>query len=190
VTPSRSAEPNPRPYSGGYLDASFEAFVESNMHGWVRLAHLHVGNRSEAELIAFEVALQLDETWQEVLEHVQNPSLHALALLRSEIEYRFPDRTGEQLVENAAFLRAMLAAEEEFSVLAESIGVYSAVSRLPERQFQVVVLRFVLGYDAKRAAALMGVSRSTIGSLTHYAEHALARDLGIPLTAAGKEERA
>jgi RNA polymerase sigma-70 factor (ECF subfamily) len=190
VSPPRSPEPHARAHPGDYLDASFDAFVESNMRGWVRFAHLHVGNRSEAELIAFEVALQLDETWQEVLEHVQNPSLHALALLRSEIEYRFPDRTGEQLVENAAFLRAMLAAEGEFSVLAESIGVYSAVSRLPERQFQVIVLRFVLGYEAKRAAALMGVSQSTVGSLTHYAERALARDLGIPVTAPGKEDQA
>jgi RNA polymerase sigma-70 factor (ECF subfamily) len=184
-------EPKSRPATvPGYSDAAFDAFVQSSVPGWVRLAHLYAGSREEAESIAYEVALQLHETWEDVLEHERNPALHALAVLRAVVEARFPERSGDRLVENAAFLRAMAVAQHELAVLAESIGVYSAISRLPERQFQVIVLRYVHGYPVRRAALLMGVSPQTIASLTYYARRALARDLGIGFTAPDKEEYA
>jgi RNA polymerase sigma-70 factor (ECF subfamily) len=160
------------------VDLAFDAFVQSNFSSWVRLAHLYMGDREDAELVAYEVALRLHETWEEVLGRVRNLPLHAFTLLRAEIEDRLAQRAGDRMVENAAFLRAMRAAREEFAVLAESIGVYSAISRLPERQFQVIALRYVLGYDVKRAATLMGVSPQTISSLTYYAKRALADALG------------
>jgi len=175
--PAPPAEPAPRG-SAEYVDVAFDAFVQSNFASWVRLAHLYMGDRAEAELVACEVTLRLHETWEEVLGRVRNLPLHAFTLLRAEIEDRFTQRAGDQMVENAAFLRAMRAAREEFAVLAESIGVYSAISRLPERQFQVIALRYVLGYDVKRAAAMMGVSPQTISSLTYYAKRALADALG------------
>ena len=170
------------------VDLAFDAFVQSNFPSWVRLAHLYVGDRDEAELIACEVTLQLHETWEDVLGQVGNLPLHAFALLRGAIEDRIAQRAGDQMVENAAFLRAMRTAREELAVLAESIGVYSAISRLPERQFQVIALRYVLGYDVKRAAALMGVSHQTISSLTHYAKRALADDLGSAVREPEKEK--
>lgn len=183
--------PGSRPSAAtGYSDAAFDAFVQSSMPGWVRLAHLHAGEREAAELIAYEVVLRLHETWEDVLEHERSPALHALEVLRGVVVERFPERTGDRLVENAAFLRAMAAAQNELAVLAESIGVYSAISRLPERQFQVVVLRFVLGYPVRQAATLMGVSHQTVASLTYYAKRTLARDLGISLEAPDKEEPA
>ena len=42
----------------------------------------------------------------------------------------------------------------------------------------MIALRYVLGYDVKRAAAMMGVSHQTISSLTYYAKRALADALG------------
>jgi RNA polymerase sigma-70 factor (ECF subfamily) len=190
VTAPPSADPVRRPQTAEYVDLAFDAFVQSTFPSWVRLAHLYVGDREDAELIAYEVTLQLHETWEDVLGRVQNLHVHAFGLLRGEIEERFAERTGDQMVENAAFLRAMRAAQEEFAVLAESIGVYSAISRLPERQFQVIALRYVLGYDVKRAATLMGVSHQTIGSLTHYAKRALAGSLGSAVREPGKGDRA
>lgn len=172
-------EPSARTAPGPYSDAAFDAFVQLNFAGWVRYAHLHVGGLEDAELIACEVVLQLHETWEDVLGQLDNVSLHAFALLRSEIERRLPEHAGERLVENAAFLRAMDCAQSGFGLLAESLGVYSAIARLPERQFQVVTLRFVLGYSVKETALRMGVSPATISSLTHYAKRALARDLGL-----------
>jgi RNA polymerase sigma-70 factor (ECF subfamily) len=176
-----NALPSPQTAPTPYSDAAFDAFVQLNFAGWVRYAHLHVGNFKDAELIACELVLQLHETWEYVLGHYNNVSLHALALLRGEIELRYPECGSDRLVENAAFLRAMHAAQQEFALLAESLGVYSAVARLPERQFQVIILRFVLGYGVRETAARMGVSKGTVGSLTHYAKRTLARDLGLGL---------
>ena len=184
-----SSAPMPRSATTASLtEKSFEAFVQGSMPAWVRYAHLHVGSREDAELVAFEVALQLQEKWAYILGHVQNIPAYALAMLRGEIETRFPHQGGDQLVENAAFLRAMRAAKQEFAVLAESIGLFSAISRLPERQFQVIVLRYVMEYGVKRAAALMGVSEPTIASLTYYAKRTLARDLGFSVKASDKED--
>lgn len=177
------AQPRPQPHRTGspdaeHLDVAFDAFVQSNFPSWVRLAHLYMGDREDAEQVACEVSLRLHETWEQVLGEADNLPLYAFSVLRARIEDRFAQRAGDRMVENAAFLRAMRAARREFAVLAESIGVYSAISRLPERQFQVIALRYVLGYDVKRTASLMGVSQQTISSLTYYAKRALAGALG------------
>lgn len=174
-TPGPSARTEPGPYS----DAAFDAFVQLNFAGWVRYAHLHVGSLEDAEPIACEVVLQLHETWDHVLGHLDNASLHALALLRAEIERRRPEHVTDHLVENSAFLRAMDGAQNGFALLAESLGVYSAVARLPERRFQVVLLRFVLGYSVKETAVRMGLPVAEVDGLTHYARRTLAADLGL-----------
>lgn len=174
-TPGPSARIGPGPYS----DAAFDAFVQLNYAGWVRYTHLHVGGLEEAEPIVDEVVLQLHGTWEHVLGQIDNASLHALALLRAEIERRRPENVTDHLVENAAFLRAMDAADNGFALLAESLGVYSAIARLPERRFQVVIMRFVLGYSVKETAARTGLSPSAVDSLTFYARAALARELGL-----------
>ncbi|HEX4787986.1 MAG TPA: sigma-70 family RNA polymerase sigma factor [Actinospica sp.] len=175
-----TALPTPRTaLAAPYSETAFDAFVQLNFAAWVRYAHLHVGNFKDAELIARELVLQLHETWDYVLGHLNNVNQHALALLRGEIERRCPQCGTDRLVENAAFLRAMRATRQEFTVLAESLGVYSAIAQLPERQFQVIVLRFVLGYGVRETAARLGVSRTTVTGLTHYAKRTLGRDLGL-----------
>lgn len=176
---SPSTPPSVRTEPGPYSDAAFDAFVQLNYTGWVRYTHLHVGGQEDAELIVSEVVLQLHESWEDVLGQLDNPSLHALALLRAEIERRRPEYVSDHLVENAAFLRAMDAPENGFALLAESLGVYSAIARLPERRFQVVLLRFVLGYSVKETALRMGVSPAVVDSLTHYARQSLARELEL-----------
>lgn len=175
-----TTQPPAQASSADYVDAAFDGLVQSSMAHWVRYAHLHVGNREDAEQIAYETAFQLQSSWEHILSHQANVPLHALGLLRSEIErWRQEHGVEDPLVENAAFLRAMRAGQSDFALLAESLGVYGAIARLPERQHQAVVLRFALGYDVRLAAGLMGVSPATISSLTHSAKRNLAKDLGI-----------
>lgn len=175
-----TTQPPAQASSADYVDAALNGLVQSSMAHWVRYAHLHVGNREDAEQIAYETAFQLQSSWEHILSHQANVPLHALGLLRSEIErWRQEHGVEDPLVENAAFLRAMRAGQSDFALLAESLGVYGAIARLPERQHQAVVLRFALGYDVRLAAGLMGVSPATISSLTHSAKRNLAKDLGI-----------
>lgn len=171
-----------------YVDRAYDAFVQSNIPLWIRFADLHVGNREEAELIAFEIAFQLHERWEHVL-HQENVERHALDLLRGEIvrwcaEHGVPGA----MVPRAAFLRAMRASRRHFQILEESIGVFTAISQLPDGQYLVIVLRFVLGYEVKEVARVMGISPGTVATHTYHARQRLIAQLTKPLDELGPED--
>ncbi|MFE2373445.1 RNA polymerase sigma factor [Streptomyces sp. NPDC059398] len=57
--------------------------------------------------------------------------------------------------------------------------LYAAIARLPERQYDVLLLRYVLQYDQARTAFIMGVPQETVRSHIRHAKRKLARDLGL-----------
>jgi RNA polymerase sigma-70 factor (ECF subfamily) len=57
------------------------------------------------------------------------------------------------------------------------IDVSAAITRLPERERQAVVLVYGLGYEQAEAAAVMDVTRGTIATLLHRARRHLAEHL-------------
>ncbi len=42
-------------------------------------------------------------------------------------------------------------------------GLYEAIAELPNRQFEVIVLRYLLGYPTTRVAWFMGIDERTVG---------------------------
>ncbi|ARZ72611.1 sigma-70 family RNA polymerase sigma factor [Streptomyces sp. HU2014] len=91
-------------------------------------------------------------------------------------------------METAAFAAVMDATRSRLQILESRLGLYTAITRLPERQYDVIVLRFVLGYPAERVAEIMGISPATVRSHTCGARRRLAHDLG--LKRAGETEEA
>jgi DNA-binding NarL/FixJ family response regulator len=62
---------------------------------------------------------------------------------------------------------------------AQSQGrLYATVARLPERQYDVMVLRYALGYQDKQVARLLGLRENTVRSLVRLATHRLTA--GVP----------
>lgn len=59
------------------------------------------------------------------------------------------------------------------------MGLYAAISRLPERQCDVIVLRHVIGYSDAQIAALLGVDEVTVRSHASRGKRKLAAALGI-----------
>jgi len=178
---SRPSLPEPAlnapPQVSAYIDQAFNAFVQSSMPLWVRFADLHVGDRESGELIAFETAFQLHEHWEHVLAH-GNPHQHAMTLLRSEIvRWCAEHAITDAMAAHAAFLRAMRATKRQFAVLDESHGVYTAISKLPDRQYLAFVLRHVLGCETAQIARMMNVSEATVNSTVHQARRRLAAHL-------------
>ena len=166
-----------------YIDRAFDAFVQSSMPLWVRFADLHVGDREAGELIACEIAFQLHENWEQILAR-HNPHQHAMDLLRSEIvRWCAQHAVTDAMAAHAGFLRAMRAKKRDFAALEESIGAYSAVSRLPDRQYLAFVLRHVLGCETEQIARLMNISTTTVNTNVFHARRRLAADLNIPLDA-------
>ena len=184
--PEPSVGPLPAP---DYVDRAYDEFVQSNLLLWIRFAHVEVGDRTSAELIALEVAFQLHEAWEEILNERSVPR-YTMDLLRAEIvRWRAEHAITDHMVENAAFLCAMRDAKDSFDLLSEAVGAFSAIAGLPERQHQVIVLRYVLGCEVAEVARLMGIHEKTVASHTFYARRTLARELGIALDETEEENR-
>jgi RNA polymerase sigma-70 factor (ECF subfamily) len=69
--------------------------------------------------------------------------------------------------------------KEQFGVMEESLGLYTAIRGLSERQHDVIILRYVLGYSDQRVAFLLGIDPKTVRSHVRFAKQRLARELGI-----------
>jgi RNA polymerase sigma-70 factor (ECF subfamily) len=61
------------------------------------------------------------------------------------------------------------------------MGLYAAMARLPERQFDVMVLQYALGFSTMKTALVMGVCGATVRSTRRAVKRRLAADLGLEL---------
>ncbi|GAA4672420.1 sigma-70 family RNA polymerase sigma factor [Streptomyces youssoufiensis] len=84
------------------------------------------------------------------------------------------------IVDVASFeTRALHTAVDPIGELEESLSIYQAITQLPERQFDVIVLRYRLGYDTATTADLMGVTVAGVRSTARYARRRLKQALGL-----------
>ncbi|MFE5326118.1 RNA polymerase sigma factor [Embleya sp. NPDC056575] len=163
------------------LALSFEAFHDVRSRPWHEYAHLELGGRRAAEEAVRAAFRELRDAWPRVLE---SPSVeaHAWALLKEHVARRRSRGRGRKtvLVQTAAFMLAQGRPWlEELGALEHSIGLYTAIARLPERQYDVVMLRYVLEYPDDKVAHLTGMPRATVRSNVRWAKRTLARELGI-----------
>ncbi|MEU5323639.1 sigma-70 family RNA polymerase sigma factor [Streptomyces sp. NPDC021056] len=68
-----------------------------------------------------------------------------------------------------------------------SVGLYTALAALPDRQFDVMILHYELGYPTQHIADIMGLQPGTVRTHRRLAEERIAARLGIDLDA--DEER-
>ena len=162
--------------------ASFNAFYEKYQGVWVRYAWVQTGSREAAEKIADALTAHMAETWR----RVQKPEIaarHAWKVLKATVALWIAEQgTGSAFVETAAFNRVERVLERSrarFASIEESLGLYGAIARLPERQYESIVLCFVLGYPYGTAATLLGVTEGSVRSHVRHAKKRLAEDLGI-----------
>jgi RNA polymerase sigma-70 factor (ECF subfamily) len=164
------------------LADTFEAFYELHQESWLRFALAQVGGREAAEQIVDGVTNHLADSWKHVL-HQHNVERYAWAVLKTFIERWLNDHGARPaFVETSAFDRvaqAMNYSKEQFGLMEESLGLYSAIRGLSERQHDVIVLRYVLGYSDQRVGFLLGIDPKTVRSHVRFAKQRLARQLGI-----------
>lgn len=74
-----------------------------------------------------------------------------------------------------------LIGEPQFVPVDRDLGIdaVAAITRLPPRERQIVVLVYGLGYAQEEAAEMLGISRGTIGASLWKARQRLARDLAV-----------
>lgn len=177
-------ENRPRPrrvtiLSGG-LPADFRAFHQLKRPAYVRWAELYLGNRHDAEEAADHAFEQLLWAWPQVLAK-ENPPAYAWAVLKHRTADLARARKRRAVViDTAAFeTRALHNAVDPIGELEESLSIYQAIRGLPERQHDVIVLRYCLGHTTAETADILGITEPGVRSTARYAKRRLMEALGL-----------
>lgn len=161
---------------------SFDAFDASHHRLWLRYAHTQVGSRAAAQRVVEDACRHLLDHWVHALRR-QSLTEYAWTVLKEHVaRWLSEHRQRPQLAQTAAFHAAIRKAllfelRDEFAVLEGEIGLYAAIARLPERQYDVIVLRYVLGCSEEEVAGYLGFETATVRSHIRYAKRRLAREL-------------
>jgi RNA polymerase sigma-70 factor (sigma-E family) len=148
------------------------ALYEAHALGLVRLAYVMLGGRAAAEDVVQEAFGGLYRRWDQLsdadraLQYVCSPVLNGC---RSALRRRRAQDI------QAAHQPAAVSAETAALASEERREVMRALRRLPDRQREVLVLRFYLDQPETAVAQAMGISQSTVRSTAHRALAALGR---------------
>ncbi|MFF2080634.1 RNA polymerase sigma factor [Kitasatospora sp. NPDC058162] len=160
------------------LPIEFEAFFELHHQRYLDYARaqLSLCEPEQIQDLVEDVLAHLGADWKRVLQRA-NPTNYAWGALRFAVEHERRQR-GEvlRLVEKAVFMAAASRATRPvFEALEDGLGVYDAISRLPERQYDALLLKQFLGYTTAQTADVMGISPPTVRALIHQARTRLRK---------------
>ena len=176
------------PSVGVALPVDFQGFHELYAVPYLRYAYLHLGSRREAEHLVGCVFVELALHWPYVKQQETSEGF-GWEVLKQLVGERLQELgRGSALVEMASFSAALRAPRGQFEVLESKMGLYAAIWRLPERQSDVMVLRYLLGYPEAWAARLLGITGAAVRSHVRHAKRRLIVELGIAQTAKGDGE--
>ncbi|MGW0828623.1 sigma-70 family RNA polymerase sigma factor [Streptomyces sp. NPDC002845] len=162
------------------LPLDFEAFHRMHRPAYVRWAKTYLNNRADAEEAVDWAFEQLLVAWPEVLAK-ESPAAYAWQVMKNRTADVARARgRREALVDTAAFETAALReAVDPIGQLEESMCLYQAIQALPERQRDVIVLRFSHGLSAFEAADHLGITPAAVRSIARYARRRLQEALGL-----------
>jgi RNA polymerase sigma-70 factor (sigma-E family) len=156
-------------------EAAVTALFHAHSLGLIRLAHIMLGDQASAEDVVQEAFCGLYRHWARLedqakaLPYVRSSVLNGCRTARRRSPAR-DIRIGDQPPAVSAEA-AVLSGEERREVM-------QALRRLPDRQREVLVLRFYLDLSDAEIARDMGISPGTVRSTASRALTALGRSLG------------
>jgi RNA polymerase sigma-70 factor (ECF subfamily) len=165
------------------IPVAFRAFHDQYRRAYQRYAELQLGDENMARHVVHLVFLSLLKGWRRLMEE-SNPAAGAWAHLKEAVDEVLLDQgRPSAMSETAAFSKVRRAvlegARDEFAAMESTLGLYPAIARLPARQFDVVVLHYVLDYSTAHTARTLGVTEATVRSHRLAARQRLADDLGL-----------
>jgi RNA polymerase sigma-70 factor (sigma-E family) len=147
----------------------------------VRLATLLVGDRATAEDVVQDVFVSACARWQRLTENGVAVSYFRTAVVnacRSVHRRRGIARRFGRGAEAALWAEPEPSAESAALLAEDRRRVLQALSRLPDRQREAVVLRYYQRLTEAEIAEAMGISRGTVKSTVSRGLHALGGKLG------------
>jgi RNA polymerase sigma factor (sigma-70 family) len=189
---AEGAPPPPPAYRAGLtsiympleLPLDFEAFYLGHQEVFHRYAEVHFGTREAAEDVVHQVFLEIHAGWTELLS-AGNLEQGAWAIVRRAVHDRLEaEGRAPAFVINGpitqALDKALTTAREKLRRMESASGLYEAIAELPNRQFEVIVLRYVLGYPTSKVAWYVGIDERTVGHHLRRGRERLRIRLGLP----------
>ncbi|MEU2732555.1 sigma-70 family RNA polymerase sigma factor [Streptomyces griseoviridis] len=178
------------------MPTSLDAFYSRYGRAHVQYATTVLGDKDAAKTVVRSLYTHLGLNWDDVL--LQEGGLEAYAWralkLRVETHERMqigPTADGRSTAASGNdrttaihdAVRATLSAMRSQLEASESpLGLYTAIAALPVRQFDVIIMHYVLGYTCSRVADIMGISVGTVRSHRRQARKHIAAKLGFDLS--------
>lgn len=162
------------------LPLDFEAFYLCHQEAFHAYAELHFGTRAVAEEVIHEVFLEIHAGWMELLS-AGNLEQGAWAIVRRAVHDRLEmEGRAPAFVINGPIAQALAATKDKLQTMQSTTGLYEAIAELPNRQFEVIVLRYLLGYPTTKVAWFMGIDDRTVGHHLRRGKERLRIKLGLP----------
>ncbi|MEU8543468.1 sigma-70 family RNA polymerase sigma factor [Streptomyces sp. NPDC048717] len=162
-----------------------EAFYDLYARAHLRYAHTMLGDKEAAKAVVRRCYSHLALNWVMVLKE-ESPEAYAWKLLKQRVEthLRLANQS-PQMVQTAAFEQAARVTLEmmrsQFAVMESALGLYTVIAGLPERQYDVIVMHYVLGYPSAKVARIMGIKPDTVRAHRRLARERIAIKLGLSL---------
>ncbi|MGK5629726.1 sigma-70 family RNA polymerase sigma factor [Streptomyces sp. URMC 123] len=173
------------------LPLDFEGFYLGHQEFFHAFAEIHLGSRRAAEDVVHQVFLEILGGWDHLLQ-AGDLEQRTLAVLHRSVADRL-EREGRKpaFVINGPIARALRALREargKLEMLESSNGLYEAIAELPPRQFTVIALRHLLGYETSRIARFMGLHERTVDYHGRRGRERLRAQLGLAAGPAAAEK--
>jgi RNA polymerase sigma-70 factor (sigma-E family) len=152
--------------------AAVSALYADHALGLIRLAHIMMGNRQAAEDVVQDAFAGLYRRWPHLRDQAK-----ALSYVRSSVLNGCRSELRRRPAANLAGSHGLPVTSAESAVLTaeERREIIHALRSLPNRQREVLVLRFYLDLPDDQIAAAMRISQSTVRSAAYRGLAALGR---------------
>lgn len=165
------------------LPLDFEGFYLGHQEFFHTFAEIHLGSRAAAEESVHQVFLEIRAGWEGLLQE-GDLEQRTLAVLHRRVRAQL-EREGRDpaFVINgpiARVARNLKAIRGELEITDGASGLYEAITQLPPRQFNVIVLRHLMGYPTHQIARFMGLDERTVDYHGRKGRERLRIQLGLP----------
>lgn len=159
---------------GSELPLEFEAYYLSHQESFHDYAQIHFSSRETAEEIVHAAFLEIHKNWPKLLTS-KNLEQGAWEIIRRVV------REHAELIgaTTSPISQALAETRNALRTLESSSGLYEAIAELPNRQFDVIVLRHVLGYPTSKIAWYLGIDERTVGHHLRRGKARLRDKLGL-----------
>jgi RNA polymerase sigma factor (sigma-70 family) len=162
-------------------DDTLTALYHAHALAMIRLGYVILGDRQAAEDVVQESFVGLHRHWGNLTDEGKALRYLRASVLngsRTALRRRRPATTLDLVDDDPVSSAAASPAEDALLAGEDRRLVMRAIQGLPERQREVLVLRFYLDAPDAEIARLMGIRESTVRSTAHRALRALATILG------------